>query len=124
MNLPFNVRVGNIVEYSGPLGHHGFVNVRSINPFDDTRQVYILEPQYAGAEQFAGYTEHIRPIFLTETHLTTLGFELDLQSKRFSKQYITIASFGYSEGNDPFNMTYVFLGYRIISADFPDIPTM
>jgi hypothetical protein len=124
MNLPFDFRVGNIIDYSGSLGNYYSVRVIEITPFDETRQMFTLERPYEEGKTFAGYTENIRPIFLREGHLSSLGFQFDDKLKRHTHNHLIIGSFGYAEGNDPMNMTYVSLGYRIIPNGFPNIPTI
>lgn len=124
MNLPFNFRVRNIVDYDGPFGQYRNVRIIEIAPFDESKQLFTLEKSYQKDQTLAGYTEYIRPIFLTEGYLSLLGFQFDKKLKRHKHMNLTIGSFSYAEGSDPMHMTYISLGYRIIPESFPEIPTI
>ena len=42
----------------------------------------------------------------------------------YYKDGISIRSFGYSKGEDRWNLTYVDLGFRILPEGFPKTPTL
>lgn len=124
MNLPFDIRKGNIVEYSGPIGHYNYVRVLEVETFEDNRQIFTLENPYEKEKTFVGYSEHVRPIFLRESHLNILGFDFNPELRRYNIGGLSTGSFGYPEGDDPMNLTYVDLGFRILPVGFPRIPTI
>jgi hypothetical protein len=121
MEFPLDLRVGNIVEYAGPVTGQqtNQVEIININQFSSGIRYYSLRSSWQKDGPFTGYDEHLRPIYLTENILEQLGFQHNSSTRVYSYGGLSIGQFGYAEGNKPFELTGVSLGFRVIPINFP-----
>src|SRR5690349_16287463 len=113
------LRINNLIDYHGNLGYYDFSRVVEIESDD---KFYLTNKNRN--DVFVGYDDgELKPILLTKEILEKLGFEYS-EDGTYSIKSLKIKSYGYPEGKDVSNMTYVDLGLRIIPSIFPDKPTV
>jgi len=77
-------------------------------------QLFSFSKRFDWEEEFAGYSKHVREVFLTETILKALGFIQNGDKRDYYIEGITIKSIGGISGDDIWNLQYTDYGWYIL----------
>lgn len=121
INSLSDIRIGNVVEYNGPIGSYRYIPVAEVDGAGNPNRFTFKKPY--SDESFVSSPDYIRRIFLTRRHLDILGFQFDAQRRRYSLNGLTVAFFSAIAGDDPMNADLITLGFKILTQDLPTLPT-
>ena len=93
MNQYSGLRPGNLVSYSGRLGTKTYAQIKEIRQVEENRSMIWFSPRFEWDKEFVGYSDEIRPIYLTPYHLSNLQFTFNPDTRYYTVKGITISSF-------------------------------
>ncbi len=98
-----NLRIGNLVEYIGPLSgyNHRIGEIISIDKMNDTDTFLLRISNYRGEQnEIRAYKNGISPIHLSVSQLTILGFQKEEARNVFSLNGINIIRPAFVKTNE------------------------